>query len=162
MAQGKLTALPLGLLLAALFFGLSGCGSGRAASGTQRVEIGGETFVLELALTRQARYQGLSDRASIPRDGGMLFVFPREDHREFVMRRCLVPIDILFLKPSGEVMAAHAMAVEPYDAQGLPRYASGGPSSLAVELAGGTIERLGLKVGDRISLPVLELKRRAL
>ena len=60
-------------------------------STTQQVTIKSETFTLELALDDASRLQGLSDRAEIAEDGGMLFVFPREEKREFVMRRCLVP-----------------------------------------------------------------------
>lgn len=138
--------------------------AGRAqAVATREVEIGGETFTLELAMTGDTRLQGLSDRESIAEDGGMLFVFPGEAQREFVMRRCLVPIDIVFLGPTGEVIAAHAMEVEPPDTpeRQLTRYGSGGKSAVAIELAGRTLERLKIGVGDVIDLPVRELKREA-
>src|SRR5690606_24546556 len=79
---------------------------------TQDVTIKNETFTLELALDEASRFQGLSDRAEIADDGGMLFVFPKEAIREFVMRRCLVPIDIAFLNAEGEVVWMHAMQVE--------------------------------------------------
>ncbi|MEM6853853.1 MAG: DUF192 domain-containing protein [Planctomycetota bacterium] len=141
---------------------LTGC-AGETTGGTQRVEIAGEVFKLELALDNPSRIQGLSDRDFIAPDGGMLFVFPYEDEREFVMRRCLVPIDILFLDPRGTVLNTHAMLVEPADTpeRELKRYASEGKSALVIELAGGTVERLGVQAGDSIELPVLELKRRA-
>ncbi|MEM7627131.1 MAG: DUF192 domain-containing protein [Planctomycetota bacterium] len=161
MAQGKLN--PLALLAVVALALLAGCGGNDGTTGTQRVEIGGETFTLELAMTGDAREQGLSDRDFIAPDGGMLFVFPRERELQFVMRRCLVPIDILFLGPSGKVIAAHAMEVEPYERtdKDLKKYGSNGRSPIAIELAGGTIERLGVEVGDQIELPILELKRRA-
>jgi uncharacterized membrane protein (UPF0127 family) len=134
-----------------------------AASGTQVVEIAGETFELELALTDAQRYQGLSGRESIPEDGGMLFVFQSEAERTFVMRDCLVPIDILFLGPTGKVLSAYAMEVEPPGRSDLllKKYRSRGRSALVIELAGGTIERLGIEVGDRVELPIRELKLRA-
>ncbi|MEM8738225.1 MAG: DUF192 domain-containing protein [Planctomycetota bacterium] len=154
----------LGVLSAAVILGGgSGCAAESGAAGTQRVEIGGERFTLELAMTPAARVQGLSDRTFIAADGGMLFVFPSEAEREFVMRRCLVPIDIVFLGPRGGVMSMHAMAVEPAGTpEGeLKRYGSGGKTAIAIELAGGTLERLGVAVGDRVELPIVELKRRA-
>ncbi|MEM6459992.1 MAG: DUF192 domain-containing protein [Planctomycetota bacterium] len=137
--------------------------AGDETTGTQRVEIADKTFTLELAMTRQTRYRGLSGRDHVADDGGMLFVFPNEARREFVMRDCLVPIDILFLDPTGRVMNTHAMAVEPPDTpeRRLRRYPSDGPTSLAIELAGGTVARLGVTPGDTVALPVLELKRRA-
>ncbi|MEZ6191317.1 MAG: DUF192 domain-containing protein [Phycisphaerales bacterium] len=132
-------------------------------STTQAVTIKSETFTLELALDDASRLQGLSDRAEIADDGGMLFVFPKEAVREFVMRRCLVPIDIAFLNAHGEVVWMHAMQIEsdPNTPEyRLKRYSSHYPAQFAIELKEGTIRRLGLAQGDRIDLPVEALKGR--
>ena len=148
------------LLLVALL--LAGCG-GERASRYHRVEIDGEDFRLELATTPSERYQGLSGREVIPEDGGMLFVFPYEAEQSFVMRNCPVPIDIIFLGPTGRVLATHAMRVEPPETRSNPSvyYRSGGRALFAIELAGGSLERLNVERGERIDLPVLELKREA-
>lgn len=159
----KLIPPPLYLsVFIAMACGIFGC-STETVGGVQRVEIKGEVFDLELALDPATRLQGLSDRESIAPDGGMLFVFPYEDERAFVMRRCLVPIDILFLDPKGTVLNTHAMQIEPPGTpeEALRRYESRGKSSLVIELAGGSVERLGITAGDHIDLPFLELKRRA-
>ena len=89
----------------------------------------------------------------------MLFAFSRAAPLVFVMRHCLVPIDVAFVGDAGRVVALHAMAVEPpqrgdetpfaYDSR-LRRYASEAPARFAVELAGGTLSRLGLRVGDAL------------
>lgn len=132
-------------------------------STTQQVMIKGETFTLELALDDASRLQGLSDRSEIAEDGGMLFVFPKEEKREFVMRRCLVPIDIAFLNAKGEVVWMHAMQVErdPDTPEYLlKRYRSHYPAQFAIELKEGSLRRLGLAQGDRIDLPLEELKGR--
>ncbi len=132
-------------------------------STTQRLTIKGETFTLELALDDASRLQGLSDRPMIADDGGMLFVFPREEQREFVMRRCLVPIDIAFLNARGEVVWMHAMQVErdpDMPEHRLKRYSSHYPAQFAIELKEGSLRRLGLAQGDRIDLPLDALKGR--
>jgi len=128
----------------------------------QQVTIADKTFKLELALTPMARYRGLSNRASVAADGGMLFVFRYPEVQQFVMRECLVPIDIAFLDAKGKVVATHAMQVEPYDTpEGeLKRYSSGKPAVMAVELQGGMLDKLGIKPGDTIELPYQDLKRR--
>ncbi len=129
---------------------------------TQAVTIDARTFDLELALDDDTRWQGLSDREYIAPDGGMLFVFPEARRAAFVMRRCLVPIDIIFLGPNGRVITSYAMAVEPYhftDDQ-LTQYDSRYPAQFVIELAGGTLETLDLKPGDAVDLPVERLKRR--
>jgi uncharacterized membrane protein (UPF0127 family) len=154
-------AAPLLLLLCVLQ--LTGCRGAATAGDTLDVTIGGERFRLELALDDAQRFAGLSDRDHIAPDGGMLFVFPDTARRAFVMRRCLVPIDIIFLSHNGLIVSMHRMAVEPYDTpeHRLKRYDSGWPAQYAIELAGGTLDRLSLESGRRIDLPHEELRRRA-
>lgn len=127
------------------------------------VMVKGEVFRLELALDNEARVQGLSDREEIVADGGMLFVFSDAQPRQFVMRRCLVPIDIAFLDAEGEVVWMHAMQVESgpdIPENLLKRYDSHYPAQFAIELREGSIRRLGLGQGDRIDLPLEDLKAR--
>jgi uncharacterized protein len=153
------------LTLVSLFF--VGCGqqSPRLDEKTITVQIAGKPHTLELALSPDTRYQGMSDRKSIPEGTGMLFVYPRSQAQvlNFVMRKCLVPIDILYLEPSGRVVKTYTMSVVPYDTpeENLTRYSSVWPAQFAIELAGGSVEKLGVKEGDMIQLPKLELERRA-
>ncbi len=153
------------LPLVALLLTLAACGRTQPQPGadTLNATIGGRTFTLELALDESARFQGLSDRASIAENGGMLFVFPDARVRQFVMRRCLVPIDIVFLSPGGRIVAMHEMDMEPYDTpeNELKRYSSQWPAQFALEFAEGTIDALGLEVGQRVDLPLEALKGRA-
>ncbi|MEX0655447.1 MAG: DUF192 domain-containing protein [Phycisphaeraceae bacterium] len=130
---------------------------------TQTVEIAGRTFELELALTPASRHRGLSDRAEIAEDGGMLFVFPEPRQLSFVMRDCLVPIDLIYLDGAGRIVRTHAMEVEPYGRADwlLTPYHSGEPAQFVIELRGGMVADLGLRRGQRIDLPADELKARA-
>ena len=148
------------LLLAAL----GGCTGDSATQ--QTVILGGERFHLELALADAQRVQGLSDRPQIAPDGGMLFVFPAPVRHSFVMRRCLVPIDILFVDSSGYIVALHEMQVEPYERtdQELKPYGSDWPYQFAIELRAGSIQRLHLRQGLMIGLgdaQLEDLKKRA-
>ncbi len=151
------------------------------------VKIAGKPFHLELALDDQIRYKGLSDRTFIEPDGGMLFVFARPSVMHFVMRDCPIPIDILFIDPAGRVTAAHEMQPEPprseeekklsppswnpqapewtwmnqaYEDR-LRKYPSKFDAQFAIELAGGTIKKLGVKENDRVVFDADALKRRA-
>lgn len=152
------------LTLCVLGLGILGCRTETTGPVQfQPVEIAGRTFNLELALTPEARMQGLSDREHIDPAGGMLFVFPDDDEREFVMRRCPVPIDVVFVSGGGRVLAQHAMQVEPAGTLewNLQRYPSEGPAAFAIELAGGTLAELNLKRGETLEFPLRELKRKA-
>ena len=127
------------------------------------VAIAEQDFVLELALTSAARFAGLSDRPGLEADRGMLFVFPDPVKTKFVMRRCLFAIDLVYLGPGGRIDRMHRMTVEPYETpEGkLRRYASSGRVQFVLEFAAGTIDRLGLKPGQKIALPLESLKQRA-
>jgi uncharacterized membrane protein (UPF0127 family) len=156
---GKRVATALLLLMALV---LTGCPEGDGSM-QQEVTIGGERFVLELALDDATRYQGLSDRPAIAPAGGMLFVFPQPQELCFVMRRCLTPIDLVFIGPSGRIVALHEMQVEPYDTpeDDLKKYCSGWAAQFAVELQAGTIRRLKLEPGQSVQMPLERLKQRA-
>lgn len=157
------TALLLGFLLVAGV--LAGCDPKAPAAGDEVLPatIAGERFKLELALTPTQRLQGLSDRKEIARDGGMLFVFTDAAERQFVMRRCLVPIDIIFVGPGGRIVKMHEMKVEPPNTpeHELKRYSSVWPAQFAIELKDGSIKRLQLKEGQKLNLPWQQLVKLA-
>jgi uncharacterized protein len=138
--------------------------------GFERVTIANETFDMELALTEEQRTRGMGGRESFPEGGGMLFVFAESEPRAFWMYDCLIDIDVIFLDGRGVVTAAHRMAAEPprrddeseQDYQNrLRHYSSRRPAQFAIELPAGSIERLGVRVDDRIELDVKRLKRLA-
>lgn len=149
-----------------LYLLVGGCdGPGPPADAdTQTVVLHGQRFDLELAVDQAARFQGLSDRTSIPINGGMLFVFAQQQpYLQFVMRQCLVPIDVIYLDAGGRIVSMSRMQVEAYDTpeHELRRYSSVYPAQFAIELAGGTLDTLDLRQGQRIELPLADLKRRA-
>jgi len=157
------------ILIIAVLFAAVGCPERTAPNSTPPplqsidVTLDGQSFHLELALDKAVRFQGLSDRPSIPVNGGMLFCFPKPKELQFVMRRCLVPIDIIFVGPGGRVVSMTTMHVQPPTTleADLKRYPSGWPAQFAIELAGGTLDRINIKTGQALDLPLADLKRRA-
>ncbi len=149
-ATGAIVSLTLAFAVAAV-----------AQSGLPTVStvIAGEAFRLELAADSETMFRGLGGRTEIPARGGMLFAYPAPRSLAFVMRDCLVPIDIAYLAADGRVLNIHTMQVEPprrdgesvaaYEAR-LPGYRSSGPAQYAVEVAGGLLDELGVRPGDRI------------
>jgi uncharacterized membrane protein (UPF0127 family) len=143
---------------------------GSSSPATETVEIKGEEFELELSLDNASRTRGLGGRDRIDPDGGMLFVFPQPGLLSFVMRDCTTDIDLIFLDPAGYVTALHEMPVEEpqrwnesvaeYEAR-LTSYRSPLPAQFAIELAPGSIRRLGVRVEERITLDLARLKAMA-
>lgn len=113
-------------------------------------------FTVELATDDSSRRRGLMDRPSLAEDAGMLFVWPESRVIRMWMRNTVIPLDMLFLTREGRVMHIERDA-QPGDLT--PR----GPSGEAVavlEVVGGTAERLGIAIGDRVRHPALKAPAR--
>jgi uncharacterized protein len=61
------------------------------------VEIENRMIRVDLAITRDEQIQGLSDRAELCSDCGMLFLFPEKQVRSFWMKNMKFPIDIVWI-----------------------------------------------------------------
>lgn len=156
-------------------FALPGCDE-KVSSDVATVKVKGKTFHLEIAADDDKRFLGLGKRKSIDDDGGMVFVFPEAQVRDFVMRDCECDIDIIYLDGAGRILSMHAMKFEDprgadeqpdkdgfnekYDAR-LKKYSSRYPSQIVVELKGGKIKELGLTETDKITLDADGLKKLA-
>lgn len=154
----------------------TGCDNPKISGGVATVFIKDKPFYLEVAATDEVRIKGMGGRTSIEPDGGMVFVFRSAEKRHFVMRDCVIPIDIMFLDGAGKVLATYTMPVEaprgadePVTAdpmldkyeQRLPRYSSRFPSQFVIELKAGTIGELGIREGDQVRMDTEGLKRLA-
>jgi uncharacterized protein len=154
---------------------LSGCDE-KADSSVAKVQLGGKTFLLEIAADEAKRHLGLGKRESIEEDGGMLFVFPSSENgvKSFVMRDCVIDIDIIYLDGAGRILAMHNMKKEDPrgpdeapDAKGfntkyderLKKYSSKYPTQFVIEIKGGLLQSLNLKEGDIVKQKWDELKR---
>ena len=79
----------------------------------------------------------------------MLFEFDREEPVSFWMKNTYIPLDMIFIAPSGVVTHIAANA-EPLSERVIP---SGGPCIAVLELNGGMAASIGLKVGDKVRHP---------
>ena len=117
------------------------------------LEIGTATgrhvFQVEIANNDATRERGLMDRRFMAADHGMLFEFDREAPVSFWMKNTYIPLDMIFIAPSGVVTHIAANA-EPLSERVIP---SGGPSIAVLELNGGMAASIGLKVGDKVHHP---------
>jgi uncharacterized protein len=110
---------------------------------------GRHVFQIEIANNDASREHGLMDRRYMAADHGMLFEFDREEPVSFWMKNTYIPLDMIFIAPSGVVTHVVANA-EPLSERVIP---SGGPCVAVLELNGGTAASIGLKVGDKVHHP---------
>ena len=115
------------------------------------IEIGGETFRLELAFTEEDRRRGLMYRKELPADRGMMFIFAESLRSSFHMENCLIARVILFLDKDGSIVYITTMEAPP-PGERSQTYYSRDFYQYAIELPAGTAQRLGLQVGDKIKL----------
>lgn len=103
-------------------------------------------FRVEMAIDPQQQMVGLMFRPEVGPDEGMLFDWgiPRES--AMWMRNTIASLDMLFIAADGRV---HRIA-ERTVPHSLATIESRGPVRATLELAAGTAERLGIRVGDRV------------
>ncbi len=126
-------------------------GAGAAVAEPVVVHAGGSAykFEVEIVTTPETRAQGLMHRTSLAANAGMLFIYPDVKPVSFWMKNTLIPLDMLFLKPDGEIARIAHNAV-PLDETSID---SGVPVKAVLEIRGGTAKALGIKEGDRVEYP---------
>ena len=119
-----------------------------AQGGLEPLEIttasGPHSFQVEIANNEASREKGLMYRRFMPADRGMLFEFERDEPVAFWMKNTLIPLDMIFIGADGAVVDVHERAVP----LSLDPIESKVPARAVLEVNGGTVARLGLKVGD--------------
>jgi uncharacterized membrane protein (UPF0127 family) len=110
---------------------------------------GRHAFQVEIADNDASREHGLMDRRYMAPNHGMLFEFDRDEPVSFWMKNTYIPLDMIFIAPSGVVTHIAANA-EPLSERVVP---SGGPAIAVLELNGGMAASIGLKVGDKVRHP---------
>lgn len=112
-------------------------------------------FRVEVARTAQQQTVGLMFRPAVPEDGGMLFDWGSPRESSMWMRNTIASLDMLFIAADGRVHRIAERTV-PYS---LAPIDSRGPVRATLELAAGTAERLGIRVGDRVEHPIFGAAR---
>lgn len=107
-------------------------------------------YTVEVAIDDEARARGLMNRKTMPRDHGMLFIFPTVAENAFWMKNTLIPLDMIFINADGTIRSIHPMA-EPESRKIIK---SGGPVKAGLEINGGEAKKKGLKPGDTVHFKI--------
>ncbi|MEQ8710430.1 MAG: DUF192 domain-containing protein [Rhodospirillales bacterium] len=108
------------------------------------------TFTVELARTPEERSRGLMFRESMAADAGMLFDFGRVARQAMWMKNTFIPLDMLFIRSDGTIHHIR-QRTQPQSEEVIP---SNGRVKAVLELNGGTVERLGIRAGDKVEHPM--------
>jgi len=142
-------------LALALTMALAGAAS--AGCRDDAVELRGDwgtaRFRVELAETPEDRARGLMFVEEMAPGAGMLFVYDRPQPRiGFWMKNTLIPLDIVFLDPTGTVRTIQADAV-PHDETVLD---GGEGIQYVLEINGGTAAAMGIGPGTQLRHPAID------
>jgi uncharacterized protein len=109
---------------------------------------------VEVVAKRADREKGLSGRRVLGEDAGMLFVYPRDEMRNFWMKDCLIALDIAYVRADGTVVKVATLppgAGTP-PGQPIPQASSEEPVRYVLEVEDGWFARRGLGAGARVDL----------
>ncbi len=103
-------------------------------------------FNVEIAKTPEQQETGLMFRKTVPADGGMLFDFGPPHDIQMWMKNTIAPLDMVFINQDGTIRSIAENTVP----ESLAVIDSGGAVRATLELAAGTTEKLGIRVGDKV------------
>ena len=144
------SVLVLGLFIAIIAGGFLISGSGLISKEKKgKVLIKGQEFSVEIADNPMKRSRGLSGRAGLEMNEGMLFLFSNAGYQSFWMKDMRIPIDIVWIKDDKVVGFERNAQPEPGMKQGrLNIYLPPEAVDKVLEVPAGTVERLDIKVGE--------------
>lgn len=117
-----------------------------------RGDWGQAHFTVEVADDAQEQAKGLMFRENLPKSAGMLFVYDSPRHARFWMKNTLIPLDMIFLDQTGQVLRI-AQNARPLDETPI----DGGDGVLMIlEINGGLANGLGISVGSQLRHPAIE------
>ena len=136
---GLVAFIPLCILLT----GVSCREKGSSSLPVVQLKAKGHEIEAEVASKPAAQMTGLMFRKSMPKDHGMLFVFPDSAPRMFWMKNTLIPLSIAFMDEKGKIL--NVLEMPPLTENTFP---SNGPAKFALEMNTGWFERNGCGAGE--------------
>lgn len=128
---------------AAVMAGLNAKATGFERS---RLLVDGKVFNVELAVTPNERSRGLMFRTEMSDYGGMLFDFGRASDISMWMKNTFISLDMLFIDRNGVIVGIEKRTVPKSEAI-IP---APKPVRFVLELNGGSADRLGFEVGEKV------------
>ena len=116
------------------------------------VTIQNTTFVVDLAVTNKEKERGLGGRDSLAPNHGMLFVYDHKEPYSYWMKDMRFPIDIIWIDDKTIVDITRNVALSDKPLEQLPIYHPLAPVNKVLELNAGTVDRLGIQIGELVKI----------
>ena len=113
-----------------------------------KIRISDAIYSLELAITASEKMQGLSDRKSMARDHGMLFLYDHKEQYSFWMKGMQFPLDFLWI--DGNTIVDITENWQPATRTNRNIVTPRQPVDKILELNAGEVTKHRFKVGDTV------------
>lgn len=107
-------------------------------------------ITVEIAKTEQERTTGLSNRASLPKNFGMWFIFPADVTDKFWMKDTLIPLDLIYVDSGMKIIDIIEHAVP----QSTDLLESKHPYRYVLEVNAGVVAENNIKSGDKVEFRI--------
>jgi uncharacterized protein len=125
----------------------------RPKTKTTSIVLNNTKYNFEIAQTIAQKTIGLSNRNTLCKNCGMIFVYPKENIYPFWMKDTLIPLDMIWLDKNGKIVDYKKAFPEPNTPiNKLTLYKNTSPAQYVIELNLGDFDKLKLKIGDTIDI----------
>lgn len=111
-------------------------------------------FNVQIAETFWEQRHGLMFVKHLPADEGMLFVYDNEGIFSFWMKNTLIPLDIIWINSEKEVVFISENTQPCQSESECFIIDPGKKAQYVLEINGGLVEKIGLRVGDKVSVNI--------
>ncbi|HUU11141.1 MAG TPA: DUF192 domain-containing protein, partial [Phycisphaerae bacterium] len=115
---------------------------------TATIRVGEVPLVVEVADERAEHAKGMMFREHLGPDEAMLFIFERDENRQFWMKNTPMDLDLAYVAADGTITQIERMKA--YDAEGV---FSREPVRFVLEVPAGWFARHGIGVGTKLAIP---------
>ncbi|MBU1026097.1 MAG: DUF192 domain-containing protein [Candidatus Margulisbacteria bacterium] len=119
-----------------------------------KAKIGQKEYRLEIANTMAKRAKGLSNRKTLPKNHGMLFVFKNPINGQFCMEDMNFPLDFVWLMNDQVIYLTENVAPLPPKTKATEGFSITQKHNKVIEFNAGQIEASKVKIGDKIIFSV--------
>ncbi len=105
-------------------------------------------FIINIVDNDEERARGLMWVTDLPQNYGMLFEFKNEQVVNMWMKNTKISLDMLFIDETGKIISIKNDTTP----ESLDIISSGKPVKKVLEINGGLTKKLGIKIGDTITI----------
>lgn len=118
--------------------------------GNATATIKEQEFKVEVADDDKERAKGLSDRNSLDKDRGMVFVFEKKGNYGFWMRNVKFPLDLIYISDNKITDIFKNAEPKSENDENIPIFTPENEANFVLEINGGLSDEYGFTVGDEV------------